>query len=904
MEPGSSVWPRPLAVALLVLLGALSCGTAAAPAPLTAYVSVRGACAPPGAPPPPGAACMTIADALRNQSVGKIVLTEDIPLQQNGWNHSESNPYALEISRDLEITAVAPQLALNFNFAADAAIIASNRTVELRRMTVENARRGAGLGIDFFVGAGGSRLAMDDVVRWRYVCTAAPDAVKVHASYPRAPGMPGPQRVSIVDAVCWRGTCFEGGSVHYLDFATVVAPSMSESTSYLPGYTLVLRNTTRVCTALVPDACLQVESRDQCLIEYTDRYIDSMNGDARARQRANAIAGGVAGAVGGLALAGAAGAVAVVRRRRKRRRRRRDEEDATKSVIRFGPLDDLVLSNKQHGWKVTHRVHAGVRNGSSGGAPSVDRIELGVLLGAGSFGRVYKGRWQGRDVAVKVMQHDARTASRVANEAHDVITWTHTSASTNNNNTTCGRQAGSLMGSLQQAVGQQPRPAPSEGGAGRSGSLPSVRVRQVQEPSALNTSASPQSLRALSSAATAAAAAALGVQLPVSRAASGNSAGSPAVSGSVVGTSVTPAVAGAGTGLVAPSAGAAPGAAVARSSGSFSRLGGPGGGRVLSFVPVRSLGGGSVAPLLVEEPPGGGGGGGGGDAPQLSGSAAAALASGGVEGAGSPNSAGSGSGLGGSSCDGLDAEAQTWLVVEFCDSGTLADAVRSGKLGPRNSPEMAKVLVRLRDVASGLAYLHSRNVLHGDLKAANVLLCTSTTAPFGMVAKVADFGLSRMLKVGQTHRSTRTVGTVTHMPPELLRLGKLSPAGDVYAFAIIMWELYTGCVAFDRQHYGEVFERVVLRDERPPIPEDMPEAYALLMTRCWQADPMSRPGFDTVLRLINIMVEDLVAQGDGELGLPDGGGGGGSGRAVSGGGRRASGSSAGPREGSSFFQDL
>jgi serine/threonine protein kinase len=152
--------------------------------------------------------------------------------------------------------------------------------------------------------------------------------------------------------------------------------------------------------------------------------------------------------------------------------------------------------------------------------------------------------------------------------------------------------------------------------------------------------------------------------------------------------------------------------------------------------------------------------------------------------------------------------------------------------------------VRLRDIAAGMAYLHSRNVLHGDLKAANVLLASSPTAPFGMVGKVrgegargwqgpgavevtwgrglrlphplsllaayafgqppsapprpptlakaasafphplapsptpsrltppprafrrpprlqvADFGLSRMLKVGQTHRSTRTVGTV------------------------------------------------------------------------------------------------------------------------------------------------
>jgi serine/threonine protein kinase len=50
----------------------------------------------------------------------------------------------------------------------------------------------------------------------------------------------------------------------------------------------------------------------------------------------------------------------------------------------------------------------------------------------------------------------------------------------------------------------------------------------------------------------------------------------------------------------------------------------------------------------------------------------------------------------------------------------------------------------------------------GDLKSSNILLCVAPTAPYGRVAKVADFGLSRVYAAGETHKSTRTLGTVRH----------------------------------------------------------------------------------------------------------------------------------------------
>jgi serine/threonine protein kinase len=53
------------------------------------------------------------------------------------------------------------------------------------------------------------------------------------------------------------------------------------------------------------------------------------------------------------------------------------------------------------------------------------------------------------------------------------------------------------------------------------------------------------------------------------------------------------------------------------------------------------------------------------------------------------------------------------------------------------------------------------------------------------VAKVSDFGVSVRLLDGATHRSTTSLGTITHMAPEVLRSGRLSKAADIYAYGIM-----------------------------------------------------------------------------------------------------------------------
>jgi hypothetical protein len=69
--------------------------------------------------------------------------------------------------------------------------------------------------------------------------------------------------------------------------------------------------------------------------------------------------------------------------------------------------------------------------------------------------------------------------------------------------------------------------------------------------------------------------------------------------------------------------------------------------------------------------------------------------------------------------------------------------------------------------------------------ARNVLVSSCSRSEIGMSAKVADLGLARCLAHHATHRTTNSCGTMSHMAPELLRYGRLSPAVDLYAFGVM-----------------------------------------------------------------------------------------------------------------------
>jgi len=189
-----------------------------------------------------------------------------------------------------------------------------------------------------------------------------------------------------------------------------------------------------------------------------------------------------------------------------------------------------------------------------------------------------------------------------------------------------------------------------------------------------------------------------------------------------------------------------------------------------------------------------------------------------------------------------------WVVQELCDLGTLSSASERGWFRVNRlieaPPDMPAVTATMRDIAEAMAYVHSRSVIHADLTGRNLLLASSGSDPRGFVVKVCDFGLSRQAE-DETAIDTQVMGTITHMPPELLENNLLCPEGDVWAFGVVAWEAYHGKIAYRGRTPPQIVLDVV-RGKSLKWPDDTPEDFLALMKQCMNLDRVLRPKFPLI----------------------------------------------------------
>jgi hypothetical protein len=199
-----------------------------------------------------------------------------------------------------------------------------------------------------------------------------------------------------------------------------------------------------------------------------------------------------------------------------------------------------------------------------------------------------------------------------------------------------------------------------------------------------------------------------------------------------------------------------------------------------------------------------------------------------------------------------DRQGKLYIVMRYVSGGSLEDLLRQGPLSLEETLRLGQA------VAQALDYAHSRDVIHLDLKPANILL-DSHKSPY-----LADFGLAtRLNREGKADNPGS--GTLIYMAPEQMTSKTIDHRADVYSFCIVMFHMLSGQLPFKGE--SPLALKQMQQYETLPALEvlnpDVPLAFNEILQRGTMIDPEDRP--DTLMEIIGEMRDVIITSSNLEM---------------------------------------
>src|SRR6476661_4863475 len=182
-------------------------------------------------------------------------------------------------------------------------------------------------------------------------------------------------------------------------------------------------------------------------------------------------------------------------------------------------------------------------------------------------------------------------------------------------------------------------------------------------------------------------------------------------------------------------------------------------------------------------------------------------------------------------------EGRHYIVMEYVEGRSGAQILqRQGPVGPEIAAEIGV------QACAGLDYAHRRGIIHRDVKPGNLMIYGGPVGVGETTVKLTDFGIARALEQTRITQVGSVVGTAAYLAPEQVRGEEATPATDVYALGVVIYQFLTGRLPYEGSTLAELAVRQ--QNERPLPPstynDEVPEALGAAVLRALEGDPNRR----------------------------------------------------------------